>query len=104
MRQPETLIKDAIFQYLTVKGIFCWSVNNSAPYSPKIKRFLRPYKYHLNGVADICGVYKGQALFIETKTKTGTQRESQQSFEKRAVKEKAIYILARSVDDVKAVI
>ena len=104
MKQPETLIKDAICDYLSAKNVFFWSVNNSAPYSRKIRRYLRPYKYHLAGVADICGLWKGRGLFIEVKTPKGKQSEHQREFEKRVVKEKAIYILARSIDDVRKVI
>ena len=104
MRQPETFIKDAICDYLSAKNVCFWTVNNSAPYSKRLRRYLKPYKYHLDGVADICGIWKGRALFIECKTKTGKQSVSQREFERRVKKEKGRYILARSLDDVKDII
>lgn len=57
------------------------------------------------GVADLifmCGL--GQVLFIEMKTKKGTQTESQKAFEKICLENGYIYKIARSFEDFKKLI
>jgi hypothetical protein len=57
------------------------------------------------GVADLilmCGL--GQVLFIEMKTKKGTQNESQKAFEKICIENGYIYEIARSFEDFKKLI
>lgn len=60
---------------------------------------LRVVKVTVNGVSDILGCYRGRAVAIETKTKTGTLLKTQKNF--RAAWERAmgIYIVARSPED-----
>lgn len=53
----------------------------------------------VDGIADIMGVYRGFAVAIETKTKTGQQLESQKRFQVAFEKSGGKYIIARSVDD-----
>ena len=49
------------------------------------------------GIADIAGFLPGgRAVFVECKTRTGAQRESQKRFQKAATAAGAIYIVARS--------
>lgn len=57
------------------------------------------------GVADLilmCGL--GQVLFIEMKTKKGTQTESQKAFEKICLENGYIYKIVRSFEDFKKLI
>lgn len=44
--------------------------------------------------------YYGQAIYIETKTKRGVMSKEQTAFMNAAVKAGAIYVLARSMEDV----
>ena len=104
MRQEETNIKDAIFDYLKVKKILCWNINNSAPYSEAKKTYLRPYRHSRSGVADICGIYQGRPLFIEVKKSNGVIADNQHEFKRDVEDEGGIHIFARSVDDVQEVL
>lgn len=57
------------------------------------------------GVADLifmCGL--GQVLFIEMKTKKGTQTESQKAFEMMCLENGYIYKIVRSFEDFKKLI
>jgi len=57
------------------------------------------------GVADLilmCGL--GQVIFIEMKTKKGTQTKSQKAFEKMCIENGYIYEIARSFEDFKKLI
>ena len=104
MRQEETNIKDAIFQYLKAKKVFCWNVNNSAPYSPQKGVYLKPYRHSMKGVPDICGIFQGKPLFIEVKTEDGVIKDSQHTFKETSEREGALHIFARSVDDVQEIL
>lgn len=53
----------------------------------------------IEGIADIMGVYRGFAVAIETKTKSGKQLESQKRFQTAFEKSGGKYIIARCVDD-----
>ena len=104
MRQEETNIKDAIFDYLKRKKIFCWNINNSPPYSVQKRTYLRPYRHSRNGISDICGIFKRRALFIEVKTSSGKIADDQREFKSDVEREGGIHIFARSIDDVMEVL
>lgn len=53
----------------------------------------------VDGIADIMGLYRGRAIAIETKTKTGKQLNSQKLFQKNFESAGGKYIIARCVDD-----
>ena len=100
MRQPERLVQDAILEYLGYKGVLAIPINNSAPYSKRIGRYLKPTRFHVPGTSDIICCIKGRFIGIEVKQLKGRQTPNQRSFEERVIKEKGVYILARSVEDV----
>jgi hypothetical protein len=50
----------------------------------------------------MCGL--GQVVFIEMKTKKGTQTKSQKAFEKMCIENGYIYEIARSFEDFKKLI
>lgn len=54
----------------------------------------------LPGVPDVCVVYKGRAIFIELKTKTGAVRLSQRHIHDRLTMAGAVVTVCRSVEDV----
>lgn len=56
------------------------------------------------GVPDIVGVYKGRPVYIEVKSLRGKMSELQQLTREKLLKAKAIHIVARELDDVKALI
>jgi hypothetical protein len=60
------------------------------------KRFVR---FGVPGMSDICGVFKGRAIFIECKTGTGKQSDKQRTFERAVVGAGARYTIIRSLED-----
>jgi hypothetical protein len=54
----------------------------------------------LSGVPDLQIVYKGRAIFIELKTKTGAIRPSQRWVHERLTLAGAVVVTLRSVEDV----
>lgn len=87
-------IRDQIIDFLEQKGILCWK--DAKPLFTKKRGFSKS-----NGTPDILGVLKdGRFLGIEVKTAKGKLSEAQINFMKRISNTKAIFILARDVDDV----
>lgn len=74
-----------------------WRQNCGSFKSMDGKRVVRATS--IEGIADIMGLYRGRAVAIETKTKTGKQLESQKRFQKNFESAGGKYIIARSVDD-----
>ena len=56
------------------------------------------------GGADLVGVYRGRALYIEIKTPTGRQSPEQKSFQSLVERHGAIYRILRSIEDAKALL
>ena len=99
----ETQIQNKILAALKKAGIFCWRCNNGAVWDSKLHTYRASVT--LKGVPDIIGILPGGIfLGIEVKTDKGRQSPDQLLFQKRLEEEGGIYILARSVDDVKIVI
>ena len=63
----------------------------------------RMVSFGVPGQADLTGILDGgRRLEIEVKTATGRQSKEQQNYERMIVSKGGIYVLARSVEDVRA--
>jgi len=95
----ESDTQKAIIDYLDSRGILNWRVNlGGVPHTVGGKIIYR--KNPMKGMPDICGLYCGLFFGIEVKAKTKQSPEQftwQQKFEQNG----AIYILAKSVEDVR---
>lgn len=91
-RTPEAALKsDKIKKYLkSVPDLFQHSVPGGA--------------FGKSGVPDIIVCYKGRYIGIEAKTYEGRQSEIQKTRQSQIEQAGGIYILARCVEDVQAVI
>lgn len=58
-------------------------------------------RYGLPGQPDIFLILNGRFVGVEVKTKTGRQSEAQKNWQRNCERAGGIYILARSVDDVR---
>lgn len=98
----EKEIQKQILQFLTAYKIFVFRNNTTGVYDP-VKKIFRPLSgFSLRGVADILGLTpEGRFLAIEVKTATGRQTFEQKQFEDAVKANNGIYILARSIDDVR---
>jgi hypothetical protein len=84
-RQPETLIKRQVKQYLVAHG---WLVYN-----------MWQGQFSVRGIADLCAVRGGRTVWVEIKTATGTQSADQRAFEAAIVKAGGEYHVSRGMDD-----
>jgi hypothetical protein len=77
-----------------------WANNTGSAMSFDSERII---KFGLEGSADILGVKgpTGQLICIEIKTGSARQSEAQKRFEKVITERGGIYVVARSVDDIK---
>ena len=102
-RVPRTIseksIEVSILEWLKLKGIFAWKVENGGVYNQKrgVHIFSRT---RTPGVADIIGIYNGKALAIEVKSEKGRLSDQQKDFLNRFELEGGIVIVARSIEDV----
>lgn len=93
-------IQNLIMIYVTaLPRSFFWRANTGA--SMQDGRFTR---YGIPGQADILGALYGRFVAIEVKTKTGRQSVSQKQWQVNFERGGGLYILARSVEDVKNVL
>lgn len=96
----ESAIVSAILDYLAYRGIVAARTQAGALHIEGRAIRLLPA-----GWADITAIAPGgRAWFIEVKTASGKQSEAQRAFQLRVEAAGARYTLARSIDDVQAVL
>ena len=99
LKIPEKQVMKAVFDYLVANRIFCWR-NNSGAFRTD-KRFIH---FCAAGSPDIIAVHRGRFIGIECKGSKGRQTPQQKQFQEAIELSGGIYILAKSIDDVAAVI
>jgi hypothetical protein len=94
-----TLVKEILAVIGSRNDVRVWRNNTGT----LIDSLGRPVKFGLVGSADILGIIapQGRFLAIECKTRTGKQSDQQRNFQKMIEAMGGIYILARSLEDVK---
>ena len=94
----EKHLQNAILRaFGTLPGLRLWRANVGAA---RVGR--RVVRFGIRGQADLTGIVPdGRRLEIEVKTSTGRQTADQRSFQQMIERFHGIYILARSVDDVR---
>ena len=99
---PERLIQKSILQFLAANRIFVFRVNTMGVYDPMFKGYRRHSAFSIRGVADILGIMPGgRFLAVEVKAAKGRQSPDQKHFEELVKRAGGIYVLARSIDDVR---
>lgn len=56
------------------------------------------------GGADLIGVFRGRAVFVEVKTPSGRQSPDQERFQALVERKGAVYVVLRSADDATALL
>jgi hypothetical protein len=103
-QQPETRdVLNPVLRYLaTQTDVLTFRIHTGAARTDSG----RVIRFGVVGSADIWCILtvagSGRSVFIETKTEMGRQSEQQRNFEASVLRHGAVYILARSVDDVAA--
>ena len=85
----ESDIKRSIRQYLTCNKWFVINIFQTLGCAP--------------GIADLFAIRNGRGVWIEVKTATGRQSDKQKEFQKNIEHHGGIYIIARSIDDLKVI-
>lgn len=101
-RTEESEILNNVCEYLAYRGYIFWRNNNVAIFDPTRKTFRAMPKYSMRGVSDLICLIDGSAWFIEVKSKKGVQSTAQKEFQKVVEKEKCIYIVVRSIEDLQS--
>jgi hypothetical protein len=102
MKHEEHEIQSTIAKYLDYMKVPFFAVPNGEKRT-KIAGTRLKREGVKRGVADLFVMLCNQTyggLFIEVKTKTGTQSKEQKEFEARAIEQGYCYKIARSLDDV----
>ena len=97
---PEGIVKNNILSWLKSKQIFAWPVDSVGIFDPTRKVFRKRHsQYHLKGVSDILGIYKGKPLAIEVKSLKGRVSPEQKAFLEMFNNLGGIGFVARSIED-----
>ena len=102
---PKLLERDIqrqIIDWLGWQGIFAFRTNTGAAMLPGRAGKPQLVRFGFKGVSDILGIVgQGQFLSIEVKRPGGKLTIDQEVFRELVVKNGGLYILAKSLDDVK---
>ena len=99
MNNPsEKEIQKTILEYLTLRRIFHWR-NNSGAMKTDAGHM---YFFGTPGSPDVLAIHEGVFYGIEVKKVGGKQSENQKAFQAGLEKAGGKYVLAMSVDDVRA--
>jgi len=91
-----TVLHDCL-KYLHEKGYYCWRQNTGTLFVGG-----QPVSFGHPGAGDITGILPdGRRLEVECKSPTGRQSAKQKEFQRQIEINNGVYILARSVDDLK---
>ena len=104
VKRTESMIQKAIMDWLTVMkkqhNIVFFRANSGA-FKTEQGRYV---KTGTPGLADICLVYDGVFYGVEVKTATGIMSQSQKQFKADLEAAGGVYLLCRSVSDLKTII
>lgn len=101
MSTPESLVLEALGEYLSYRGHFFFRVNNVPIFDNREGKmmFRSMPRYSQKGVSDFILLKDGRAIFIEAKAKTGTLSPSQKEFRTKVEKAGCVYIVAKEIND-----
>ena len=96
VKTSEKEVLKACLEYLELRGYMAWR-NNSGAYKTPEGRLVR---FGKAGSPDIIGLTKeGRFIGIECKSDTGILSDWQKAHRDMVIKNKGLYVLARSIED-----
>lgn len=78
------------------------NVGLAVPLRLAVQGDLTPIKFGVEGQADIGGCYRGICIQVETKSRTGKQREAQEAWQKATERAGGVYMMPRTMEDFRA--
>lgn len=98
----ELEIEQQCLLWLNSNGYFAFKLKNAGLYDELSKSFRRLGAFEVRGLPDCCAFLPdGRVAFVEFKSKEGKQSPHQILFEKQVEKYKGIYLLVRSVTELR---
>lgn len=95
MSASESRLQSYILAQLNqLEGVFFYRSSTGAA-----RTATRLIRFGVPGQADITGVVRGRAVFVEVKTETGRQSELQRAFQERVEAAGGAYLLVKNCDD-----
>lgn len=95
IEEHQELVNDILLEF--GRKATLWANNTGKAFRGK-----RLLSFGLKGSGDIAGILQGgKAIYIEVKTGNAKQTKDQKNFERMVLKREGIYILARSLEDVR---
>ena len=88
-------------EYPSLRGLLCYNNNNS---EGGYKGAKNKYLGIVPGRSDLVLYYKGEAIMIELKNETGTQKPLQKKWEALVRKQGFSYVIIRSLEEFKNMI
>jgi hypothetical protein len=97
----EAVLQKQILAALNARGVFCWRANTGAARTANSL-----IRFGLRGQADILGVVPptGRLIAVECKSPTGRVSPEQRAFGERVTAAGGVYVVARCLVDVLAVL
>jgi hypothetical protein len=106
MSTPEGEVLKSVCEYLALKRHFFFRSNNIPPvqrFKDGSMTFRRLPAYSVKGIPDIICIREGRFIGIECKAANGRLSPDQVVFEQLCIRNGGVYIVARSIDDVRSV-
>jgi hypothetical protein len=92
----ESSIQKACINFLNLRGIFNYKINNGGVYIKAKDRYMVA---QTKGIPDLIMHYKGFVHYVEFKTPTGRMSEHQLNFRARCEYDGINYLIIHSVDE-----
>lgn len=102
-KQPEKLIQDAVIKYLQLQNYFVMRLNSSTVQSAETGTYLSSYRIAglgSSGASDVLVGKNGKIVFVEIKTKTGRQSESQKKFQNHVERLGYKYLIVSDLEQI----
>jgi hypothetical protein len=100
--QPESIIKKAVYTYLSLcPEFFGWVETTGGIFDPVSKKFRKRTGTGMRvGTSDIIGIWNGQGIAVEVKTKRGRLTEAQELFQAQFIAKGGLAVTVRSMDEI----
>jgi len=100
----ESIIQQQICDYLSLQGIFYFSIPNEHYNISHGQRVTLQKMGLVSGMPDLCILHNGTAYFLEVKNETGKASKQQLIIHKALTDKGYKVVIVRSVEDVKTIL
>jgi len=99
VKVPERAVLSQIMQYLKLQGCLVYRMNTGASVFQNAEGPRRFVRFGIRGMADVLAFTRsGTVVWVEAKSSTGRQSDTQRVFQEEVEAFGHVYVLANSVD------